>query len=156
MGGKTNNTVFQLILLQCCKTSVNDVWNKSYMNCGNGMKMKKWSSQMQLRKEAWKKKNQDFNGVWSRDLTIPVRFSTNWAMKPLTLRAGQLWVHMFPWKQVTRFCCPFLRTFKPHTDPLPFLKNTMGYGTTGSSTCFPLHTVYHVGQKEKFDFVGNI
>ena len=23
---------------------VNDVWNKSYMNCGNEMKMKKWSS----------------------------------------------------------------------------------------------------------------
>ena len=35
------------------------IWNKSYMNCGNEMKMKKWSSQwtqfMQLRKEAWKK-----------------------------------------------------------------------------------------------------
>ena len=25
--------------------------------------------------------------------------STNWAMKPLTLGAGQLWVHMFPWKK---------------------------------------------------------
>ena len=24
---------------------VNDIWNKSYMNCGNEMKMKKWSSQ---------------------------------------------------------------------------------------------------------------
>ena len=39
--------------------SVNDIRNKSYMNCGNEMKMKKWSSQwtqfMQLRKEAWKK-----------------------------------------------------------------------------------------------------
>ena len=39
---------------------VNDIWNKSYMNCGNEMIMKKWSSQwtqfMQLRKEAWKKK----------------------------------------------------------------------------------------------------
>ena len=23
--------------------SVNDIWNKSYMNCGNEMKMKKWS-----------------------------------------------------------------------------------------------------------------
>ena len=38
------------------------------------MKMKKWSSQwtqfMQLRKEAWKKKIQDFNGVWTRDLVI--------------------------------------------------------------------------------------
>ena len=40
--------------------SGNDMWNKSYMNCGNEMKIKKWSSQwtqfMQLRKEAWKKK----------------------------------------------------------------------------------------------------
>ena len=56
------------------------------------VKMKKWSSQwtqfMQLRKEAWKKKIQDFNGVWTRDLAIPVRCSTNWAMKPLTLGAG--------------------------------------------------------------------
>ena len=34
---------------------------------------------------------------WPRDL--PVRCSTNWAMKPLTLGAGQLWVHMFPWKK---------------------------------------------------------
>ena len=39
--------------------SVNGIWNKSYMNSGNEMKMKKWSSQwtqfMQLRKEALKK-----------------------------------------------------------------------------------------------------
>ena len=28
-----------------------------------------------------------------------MRCSTNWAMKPLTLGAGQLWVHMFPWKK---------------------------------------------------------
>ena len=38
--------------------SVNHIWNKSYMNCGNEMKMMKWSSQwtqfMQLRKEASK------------------------------------------------------------------------------------------------------
>ena len=64
--------------------SVIDIWNKSHMNCGNEMKMKKWWSQwtqfMQLRKEAWKKmqkqkqkqKNeiQDFNGVWTGDLAI--------------------------------------------------------------------------------------
>ena len=25
------------------KYFVNDIWNKSYMNCGNEMKMKKWS-----------------------------------------------------------------------------------------------------------------
>ena len=34
---------------------------------------------------------------WPRDLPVPC--STNWAMKPLTLGAGQLWVHMFPWKK---------------------------------------------------------
>ena len=66
------------------------------------MKMKKWSSQwtqfMQLRKEAWKKFRTltGFEPVTSR---LPVRCSTNWAMKPLTLGAGQLWVHMFPWKK---------------------------------------------------------
>ena len=47
-------------------------------------------------KEAWKKL-QDFNGIWTRDLAIT---SANWAMKPLTLRAGKLWVHMFPWKKL--------------------------------------------------------
>ena len=36
--------------------------------------VKLWSSQfLQLRKEAWK--IQDFNGVWTRDLAIPVRRS---------------------------------------------------------------------------------
>ena len=50
---------------------------------------------------AWRslKKIQDFNGVWTHDLAIPVGCSINWAMKPLTLGAGQLWVHMFPWKK---------------------------------------------------------
>ena len=44
------------------------------------LKMKKWSSQwtqfMQLRKEA-PQKIQDVNGVWTRDLAIAVRCSTN-------------------------------------------------------------------------------
>ena len=42
---------------------VNDIGNKSYMNCGNEMKRKKRSSQwtqiMQLRKEAWKSSGLD-------------------------------------------------------------------------------------------------
>ena len=62
------------------------------------MKKKKWSSQwtqfMQKRKKAWKKKIQDFNGVWTRDLAITGAMLE--PMKPLTLGAGQLWVHMFP------------------------------------------------------------
>ena len=48
---------------------INHIWTAE-----NEMKMKKWSSQwtqfMQLRKEAWKKKIQDLNGVWTRDLAI--------------------------------------------------------------------------------------
>ena len=81
---------------------VNDIWNKSYMNSGNEMKMKKWSSQwtqfVQLRKEAWKnfRTSTGFEPVTSR---LPGRCSTNWAMKPLTLGEGQWWVHMFPWKK---------------------------------------------------------
>ena len=65
--------------------SVNDIWNKSYMNCGNEMKMKKWSSQwmqfMQLRKEAWKK------------------FRTSTGLEPVTSRyrcnalPTELWSH---------------------------------------------------------------
>ena len=35
------------------------------------------------------KKSQDFNRVWTHDLAIPVWYSTDWAMKPLTLGAGQ-------------------------------------------------------------------
>ena len=64
--------------------------------------MKKWSLHwtqfMQLRKEGCKKFRtlMGFEPVTSR---LPVRCSTNWAMKPLTLGAGQLWVHMFPWKK---------------------------------------------------------
>ena len=53
---------------------------------------------MQLRKEAWKKfrTSTGFEPVTSQ---LPVRCSTNWAMKPLTLGAGQLWVHMFQWNK---------------------------------------------------------
>ena len=54
--------------------SVNDIWNKSYMNCGNEMEMKKPSSQwtqfMQLRKEAWKKKSGLQRNIWTYEPTI--------------------------------------------------------------------------------------
>ena len=83
--------------------SVNDIWNESYMNCGNEMKWRydrRSETQFkQLRKEAWKKfrTSTGFEPVTSRyRCDVP---STNWAMKPLTLGAGQLWVHMFPWKK---------------------------------------------------------
>ena len=54
---------------------VNDIWNKSYMNCGNEMKMDKWSSHwtqfMQLRQEvwlAWGRTSTGFEPVTSRYL----------------------------------------------------------------------------------------
>ena len=55
----------------------NGIWNESYeLRIWN--QVKPWSSQLrtqflQLRREAWK--IQDFNGVWTRDLAIPVRRS---------------------------------------------------------------------------------
>ena len=62
--------------------------------------MKKWSSQwtqfMQLRKEGLKK-IQDFNGVWTRGLAFTG--AMYYQLTPVTLGAGRLWVHMFPWKK---------------------------------------------------------
>ena len=55
----------------------NGIWNESYeLRIWNQVKL--WSSQLrtqflQLCREAWK--IQDFNGVWTRDLAIPVRRS---------------------------------------------------------------------------------
>ena len=66
--------------------SVNDIWNKSYVNCGNEMKMKRWSSQwtqfMQLPKEAWKKfrTSTGFEPVtsWYRYDALPTELWSHW------------------------------------------------------------------------------
>ena len=56
----------------------NDIWNGSYMSYGYEIK---WSYDPRsyernfcnnLHKEAWKWKIHDFNGVWTRDLAMPV------------------------------------------------------------------------------------
>ena len=63
------------------------------------LRRKKWSSQwrqfMQLRKEAWKKfrTSRGFEPVTSRYRCNAL------TTELLTLGAGQLWVHMFPWKK---------------------------------------------------------
>ena len=85
------------------KINVYDEWYMKWiiyeLRIWNQVKL--WSSQLwtqflQLRREAWK--IQDFNGVWTRDLAIfRCDAVTNWAMKPLTLGAGHLWVLMVPW-----------------------------------------------------------
>ena len=54
-----------------------------------------WMQFKQLRIEA--RKSQDFNGVWTVSSRYWCDALTNWAMKPLTLRAGDLWVLMSPW-----------------------------------------------------------
>ena len=72
---------------------------------------------MQLRKEAWKK-IRDFNEVWTRDLAIPMRCSTNWAMKPLMLGTGQLtfkpplksWIFFFFFQASLPNCIAFTAT----------------------------------------------
>ena len=50
------SSLFEVAWHLTIKLFVNDLWNKSYMNCGNETKMKEWSSQwtqfMQLHKEA--------------------------------------------------------------------------------------------------------
>ena len=60
------------------------IWNKSYMRTAEMKSNEEWSSQlwtqfMQLRKKPEKKKKkkkiQDFNGIWTSDLAIPVRRS---------------------------------------------------------------------------------
>ena len=62
-----------------------------------------WSSQlltqffMQLRKKP-EKKIQDFNGIWTRDLAIPVRRSNQLSYKAIDVVGGQAileWKRMF-------------------------------------------------------------
>ena len=57
-----------------------------------------WTQFMQLRKEP-EKKDQDFNGIWTRDVSMPVRRSNQLSYEQLMLRGGQLRVHMFLWKR---------------------------------------------------------
>ena len=60
------------------------------------MKKKKWSSQwtqfMQLGKEAWKK-NQDFNGVSTRDLAITnaMLYQLSYEATDVGSRSGDCW-----------------------------------------------------------------
>ena len=69
----------------------NDTWNGSYMNCGYEIKWSYdprsylWTQFLQLRKEAWK--IQDFNGVWTLDLAIPVRRSNRLSYEATDIRS---------------------------------------------------------------------
>ena len=76
---------------------INHIWTAD-MKSNEGWSSQLWMQFMQLRKEAWKKirASTGFEPVTPRYRCDAL---TNWAMKPLTLGAGQLWVHMFPWKR---------------------------------------------------------
>ena len=78
--------------------------------------MKLWSSQLlQLRREAWK--IQDFNGVWTRDLAIPVRRSNqlsyeatdvgSWSF--VVIPHGNIRTHKWPAPNVSGFIAQLVR-----------------------------------------------
>ena len=80
--------------------NVIDVYEINHIGTAGKKSNEEWNLQLwtqftQLRKKAGNK-FQDFNGVWTRAVAIPLRCSTKWATKPLMLGAGQLCVHMFP------------------------------------------------------------
>ena len=92
----SNQFVFNLIFIN--DEMVYMKWILYELRMWNQVKL--WSSQLwaqflQLRREAWK--IQDFNGVWTRDLAIPVRHSNQLSYEPLTSGAGHLWVLIVPW-----------------------------------------------------------
>ena len=86
---KTKIMFFQKRSRENCWTSLSHRWS-NYWCRRIQMMMKKWSSQWT--QEAWKN-SMGFEPVisWYRCDALPC----NWAMKPLTLGAGQLWIHMF-------------------------------------------------------------
>ena len=79
------------------------IWNESYMNCGYEIK---WSYDLRsnffyernfrncVEKPEKFRTSTEFEPVTSRFRCDAL---TNWAMKPLTLGAGHLWVLMVPW-----------------------------------------------------------
>ena len=63
-----------------------------------------WSSQWisnlsNWNKEAWKKKNQGFNGIRTRDLRDTGAMLYQLSYEATHWERGQLWVHIFLWKE---------------------------------------------------------
>ena len=75
---------------------INDVWYMKWiiyeLRIWNQVKLwssKLWTQFLQLRREAWK--NQDFNGVWTRDLAIPVRRSNQLSYEATDVGSWSSW-----------------------------------------------------------------
>ena len=82
------------------ESMMNGIWNESYMNCGYEIK---WSYDLRsyehnfcncIENPEKFRTSTGFEPVTSRFRCDAL---TNWAMKPLTLGAGHLWVLMIPW-----------------------------------------------------------
>ena len=76
------------------------IWNESYMNCGYEIK---WSYDLRSYERNFcncEEKSEKFRTLTGFE-PVTSRFRcdalTNWAMKPMTLGAGHLWVLMVPW-----------------------------------------------------------
>ena len=63
-------------------------------------------------------------------------------MKPLTLGAGQLWVHMFPWKM--EMCCPVLQilSLTKILFPTPIVFRSMVWSPSLTSTTGVINAMY--------------
>ena len=78
----------------------NGIWNESYMNRGCNIK---WSYDLRSYERNFyncaEKPEKFRTSTGFEAVTSQFRYDalTNWAMKPLTLRAGHPWVLMFPW-----------------------------------------------------------
>ena len=92
---------YEIIHIRTAEMKSNEEWSSQF-----------WTQFMQLRKRPSEKKNQDFNGVWTHDLAIPVRCSNqlsyeatdvgSWSIMcsyvPLEKRALYLSVNVFSTK----------------------------------------------------------
>ena len=123
----------------------NGTWNESYMNCGYEIK---WSYDLRSYERNFcncVEKPEKFRTSTVFEL-VTSRFRcdalTNWAMKPLTLGAGHLWVLMVPWLRRSElhlisypqfiydsFHIPFHHWFIPHGTISTQVLNFSGFST---------------------------
>ena len=84
--------IYIYIYIYIYMSTWNDIWNGSYMNYGYEIK---WSYDPHSYER-------NFCNCIEKPEPVTLRYRcnalTNWAMKPLTLGAGHLWVLMLPWR----------------------------------------------------------
>ena len=114
-------------------------WNESYINCGYEIK---WTYVLHIykrnlcncvKKPEKFRTSTGFEPVTSRYWSDAL---TNWAMKPLTLGAGHLWVLMFPWGMNQRWndLRSYERNFCNCLEKLSWLKRRTGIARSRAQT----------------------